>query len=311
MSAQAVGLNAAKAADPARYAALSHPGDTYSYDMFTQAGRAVRTQAATLLGGLKPQRLIADGESQSASRMVTYIDACTRSPTSSTGSSSTVAVRALPRSQDPLPAVPAPSPAMIRADNPSPVLVLQSETDVNSGARQDNSATFRLWEMAGTSHVDAYNVGSGLVDVGDRAGANAIFEAMRNPPGIGCAFPMNAGPSHVVVDTAMFRLNQWVKRDPPAGGAEAAVASLSPTTYMLDPNGNALGGVRTPHVDAPITRLTGTGQKGVGLLFRLSGTTSPFERGPDRGPLPEPRQVRRRVAAGNRCRGECRVRARS
>ena len=34
--------------------------------MFTQAGAAVRDQAATLLGGLRPKRLIATGESQSA-----------------------------------------------------------------------------------------------------------------------------------------------------------------------------------------------------------------------------------------------------
>ncbi len=37
VSAQAVGVNALKAADPARYGSLSHPGDSYSYDIFTEA----------------------------------------------------------------------------------------------------------------------------------------------------------------------------------------------------------------------------------------------------------------------------------
>ena len=57
VSAQAMGLNALKApplGDPVRYASLSHPGDSYSYDMFSQAGRAVRDDAATVLGGLDP-----------------------------------------------------------------------------------------------------------------------------------------------------------------------------------------------------------------------------------------------------------------
>src|SRR5262249_48794618 len=47
VSAQALGVAADEAADPARYAALSHPGDSYSYDIFSQAGQAVRDSAAT------------------------------------------------------------------------------------------------------------------------------------------------------------------------------------------------------------------------------------------------------------------------
>ena len=182
VSAQAVGLNAAKAADPVRYAPLSHPGDSYSYDMFTQAGQALRADAGTLLGGLKPQRLIASGESQSAGRMVTYIDAV--HPLVHTYDGFLVHSRGsggAPVSQSPLPSVSMPSTAMIRTDNPTPVLVLQSETDVNPGARQDDSPTYRLWEMAGTSHVDAYSVVFGLGDVGDGQGEIAMFDAMQQP----------------------------------------------------------------------------------------------------------------------------------
>ena len=40
--------------DPMRYESLTHPGDSYSYDMFSQAGQAVRDDAATVLGGLRP-----------------------------------------------------------------------------------------------------------------------------------------------------------------------------------------------------------------------------------------------------------------
>ena len=64
-----------KPGDPVRYAALSHPGDSFSYDIFSQAGQAIRDNAALMLGGLTLHKLIAAGESQSAARLVTYIDA--------------------------------------------------------------------------------------------------------------------------------------------------------------------------------------------------------------------------------------------
>ena len=70
-----VGVKAARSADPADYSSLSHPGDSFSYDIFSQAGEAVRDDASLLLGNLVPQRVIAAGESQSAFRLMTYIDA--------------------------------------------------------------------------------------------------------------------------------------------------------------------------------------------------------------------------------------------
>src|SRR5579885_652718 len=56
-----------------RYQTLAHPGDGFAFDIFTQAGRAVRT--AGVLGPLKPRRLIAAGASQSAIFLVTYVNA--------------------------------------------------------------------------------------------------------------------------------------------------------------------------------------------------------------------------------------------
>ena len=43
------------------YASLVHPGDSYSYDIFTRAGERVRDQAATVLGGLAPATHPRDG----------------------------------------------------------------------------------------------------------------------------------------------------------------------------------------------------------------------------------------------------------
>jgi len=61
-----------KAVDPVRYGTLVHPGDGFSFDIFTQAARALRTGAG--LSGLHPKRLIAAGESQSAFALVSYFN---------------------------------------------------------------------------------------------------------------------------------------------------------------------------------------------------------------------------------------------
>jgi Alpha/beta hydrolase domain len=45
-----------KALDPARYATLSHPGDAFAYDIYTQVGRALRGDSDAL-GELEPERL--------------------------------------------------------------------------------------------------------------------------------------------------------------------------------------------------------------------------------------------------------------
>ena len=62
-----------KAIDPARYGSLSHPGDGFSFDIFTQVARAVRG-GAPAMGGLSPKHVVAIGESQSAFALVTYVN---------------------------------------------------------------------------------------------------------------------------------------------------------------------------------------------------------------------------------------------
>ncbi|HYD48410.1 MAG TPA: alpha/beta hydrolase domain-containing protein, partial [Terriglobales bacterium] len=65
-----------KVADPERYASLIHPGDSFSYDIFSQAAQAIRRPSGPApLGELEIQAVIATGDSQSAFRLVTYINA--------------------------------------------------------------------------------------------------------------------------------------------------------------------------------------------------------------------------------------------
>jgi hypothetical protein len=164
-------------------------------------------------------------------------------------------------------------------------MVVQAEGDVigsNLAARQPDTALFRQWEMAGTSHADAYTL-VGLNDSGDGTAATTMFNFMRtayNP--IGCDSPINAGPHHWIVQAAFHGLDTWVRtvQDPnvadiaPAHGAPLSALSNSPVILDRDAQGNALGGVRSPHVDAPVATIDSAN---TGTSFcRLFGRTVPL-----------------------------------
>src|SRR6266571_3498664 len=286
ISAQAAGVAADKAADPVRYAALSHPGDSYSYDIFAQAGQAVRDSAAKIFGGLRPHRVLAEGESQSAFRLTTFIDAV--QPLTHVYDGFLVHSRgggSAPLSQAPQANIPTPQVVFFRPDLGAPVLTVETETDLMVLGylpdRQADSAGFRLWEVAGTAHADDYisNIGAG--DNGSGAAALAELESMLSPPagtsGFTCGSPINTGEGHYVVDAAVSALNRWVT----TGVSPARAPRLQVTTsgsapaFVLDANGNVKGGVRTPAVDVPVATLSGLGQSGSSFCF-LFGTTVPF-----------------------------------
>jgi hypothetical protein len=280
VSAQKVGVDALVSGNSARYGSLVHPGDSYSYSIFSQAGQRIRDNAgAQVLGGLTPQRLIAAGESQSASRMVTYIDAI--QPVDHVYDGFFVHSRfgsGAPLTQAPLPAVPFPAPAPIRDDLDVPVMVVETEGDVissNLAARQADTPMFREWELAGTSHADAYTL-QGLTDNGDGAAAAQMFEYLRTPYNpFGCTNPINAGPQHWILQAAFKGLDTWVRTGvAPPVGPPLEVISSSPVVLARDAYGNALGGVRSPHVDVPIATLNSVNS---GVFFcALFGSTTPL-----------------------------------
>jgi len=287
VSAQAVGVNALKSgASATRYASLVHPGDSYSYDIFSHAGLHAKEAASTLLGGLTAERVIATGESQSASRMVTYVNAI--QPLDQVYAGFFVHSRgasASSISQSPLTPNPFPAPAPIRDDLDVPVMVVQAEGDVinsNLASRQSDTPLFRGWEMAGTSHADAYTL-LGIGDLGDGSSATTMFGYMRAPNNpFGCDSPINAGAHNWIVQAAFHALDTWVRtlQDPnvadiaPPSGTPLSVLSSTPVVLHRDPQGNALGGVRSPHVDVPVATLDSVNG---GIFFcRLFGRTIPL-----------------------------------
>jgi hypothetical protein len=292
VSAQAVGVNALVSSDPTRYGALSDPGDSYSYDIFSQAGQAVWDNSAQLLGGLTPQHVIAMGESQSADRLTTYIDAV--APLVNVYDGYLVHSRIgtpASLSQSPQAAINVPTSVQFRTDISTPVFEFETETDVSGTTlfdRQTDTNQFRLWEVSGGSHYDYYGLFVGPTDTGNGQGAIANLEGMQNPPssipGLGtCTTPINSSGTHWVLDAAVWWLNQWV-----VNGAAPPIPPLmevtslpgQPVVFVTDAYGNVLGGVRTPQLDAPIATLSGVGNTG-GLagFCALFGRTIPFSAG--------------------------------
>lgn len=292
VSAQFVGIEGSeraivpfhlKAINPERYESLVHPGDSFSYDIFSQAAQAVRSPgAADILGGLVADRVIALGESQSAARLTTYINAVHPlfNPfdgylVHSRGGGSTALA------QTPQVAVSAPETVRIRTDLNVPVMTFQTETDIlllgYAKDRQQDSDLFRLWEVAGTAHADYYTTLAGFDDRGDDPFFAVMAEENSVAQGIlTCPLPLNAGPHPWVFNAALSSLVDWVSGGAPPPRAERLALDDAGTAFLRDGFGNVLGGIRTPHVDAPAARLSGEGQASGSFCF-LFGTTELFD----------------------------------
>ena len=287
VSAQRVGVQAAATTDPSEYSSLSIPSDSFSYDIYSQAGQTIRDDSAQILGGLTPRKLIAAGESQSAGRMMTYIDAV--QPIAHVYNGFLVHSQfgtGAALSQAPQTAVSAPTPTTIRSDLGVPVLEFETETDVFNSNLTDrtffgNPRNFRLWEVAGSSHFDHYGLAIGPDDIGNGQGAVENLAAMLNPPvaavpGLpNCTKPINTGGTHWVLDSAIHSLSLWVNFGiAPPQPPYLATTQSSPVVFQDDANGNTIGGVRSPQVDAPVATLGAIGNSPA--FCTLFGTTVPF-----------------------------------
>ena len=284
VGAQAVGIHAPgtglKAWDPVRYEPLHHPGDRFSYDVFSHAARVLRSPGpGGPLGDLAPEHLIAAGRSQSAFRLVTYLNAFHgREPLfdgyfvhSRGATAAGLRSEALAADQpDPIPAG-----AHIRTDLDVPILDLQTEGDmVTLGAhrtRQPATETYRRWEIAGAAHAE---IPMWVPEVPPEL-----------PRGPGCAVPVNTAPHHAFVKAGLRALTEWVRsgRVPPQSPEIQLRDPAATDPIARDGRGNALGGIRIPELVAPTATLDGRqnsvaagGPGGQNFCF-LFGNTRPFD----------------------------------
>jgi hypothetical protein len=304
VSAQKVGIDGGgfvesihlKLLAPERYAELEHPGDAWSFGMFTQVAELVRLPAdQNPLGGLTAHHVLAAGESQSAACLVTYINAV--DPLTQVFDGYFVHGRPgigvsidgvfIPTRDgqgfEETTRVISSNGERIREDARVPVLILQSETDLvilgGHRAGQPDSGHIRVWEMPGAAHADTYTVSAGRHDDGTLAPAR-LAELLRPTCNLimgQTPTPVNAGPQqHYVAQAALSALARWATGGEPAPSAPRLDLEESGLAYHLDAEGNATGGIRTPWVDAPTAVLSGLGQTGVDFAV-LFGRTVPFD----------------------------------
>jgi hypothetical protein len=253
VSAQQPGVLALADADPARYGSLEHPGDTYSFDIYTQAARALADHTGTPpLGDLEPRTLVAIGLSQSASFLSSYING----------------VQPLVEVFDGFLLHAPARPAPIRADLDEPTLVFVTETDLThygyAFVDQPDSDTVRRWEVAGASHADAWL----LNELGSSGFASS------------CPGRLNEGPHHQTLRAALHHLVTWTTtgEPPPVAPRMEVIAEAGHQARIeRDAHGNAIGGIRTPLVDVPVSTLSGEPPPGSPPMCASFGSTVPFD----------------------------------
>jgi hypothetical protein len=226
--------------------------------------------------------VIAIGESQSAGRLLTYVNAF--APRYEVFDGYLIHSRtsgSAPLSQSPETEVPAPEIVHARDDLDEPVLMFQTETDLlvlgSLPSNQPDSSLFRLWEVAGTAHNDVYSLFTSNTDLGDDPSVADVVEITDPVPGlISCDSPINSGPQHWVLKAGLHGLVEWVITGEPLPAAERLAVTGDQDAFQLDELGNVLGGIRTSYVDAPVAVLSGLGQTGESFC-RIFGTTSLFD----------------------------------
>jgi hypothetical protein len=289
-----------KKADPARYGRLSHPGDAFAYDIYSQAGLAVRGAGGVkVLGPLVARRLLATGASQSAEFLTTYVNAIDPSAKVYDGYlihsrfAGAASIEGASRFEGPSDM---PATVKLRSGLRVPVIAVITETDLIgidlagfhlagfSNVAQADTNRLRTWEIAGAAHVDTYALGAAAIDSGSAPVAQlaAAYAPTDTAAGVKLARPMNSAPQHhYVLMAALWNLNRWVKdgQEPPKAPRLKTLAGDKrggPAQLVLDANGDAEGGIRTPWVDVPTARLSGIGNSH-GSRGSLVGVTEPFD----------------------------------
>ena len=295
VSAQRVGIHGQsdnpqglRAWDPQRYGSLSIPSDDYSFDIFTQAADLVAPdrQRGTLdlMGGLDVRRLIAQGASQSAARLASYLNAVqpiTRRFDAffllmyfGGGTPLEVgdAVMTVPRDA----AVAASAPRipeglhLLRDDLGVPVMVVNTECEATScyGVRQPDSDRFRYWEVAGASHVAL----PAMASSSPRMERDFGFAIPLDDESMQRINQVSVAP---VVDAALHHLQAWLVDGTPPPVQPRIDFEGDPPRVVRDDNGIAQGGIRLPQVEVPLAHNSAI-QQSPDVFSRLVGFHEAF-----------------------------------
>jgi hypothetical protein len=174
-----------------------------------------------------------------------------------------------------------------RPDLRVPIMTVITETDLVGGwragyhsARRPDDEHFRAWEIPGTAHADNYTIRVGFIDNGSAPLDDivAAYAPTNELMGTRLSYCINFAPQHhYVLQSAIAKLTNWVRTGEPAPTAPPiALTDADPPELVLDANGLAEGGVRTPWVDVPIARTSGIAPEESAMSF-LFGSGKLFD----------------------------------
>ncbi|MCK9928603.1 hypothetical protein MXD62_15720 [Frankia sp. Mgl5] len=296
VSAQKVGLDGVPGAegnglrnwDPHRYGSLTHPGDNFSYDIFTKAALLVGRERGELpidpMAGFDVKHVFGTGASQSGFRLTSYLNGVQPLSKALDGallitSFGRAADFQIAAEVDDAAASLTRPPTRIRDDLGIPSILVSTETEAESihPARQPDSATFRFWEIAGAAHA-----GGGSDTIGDvvklftRDGLTLPAAALGSTSGaVGATAAPNSLNWQPVVSAASTDLVRWASGGAPPPALPRIAFAGNPPRIERDTYGNALGGIRMPELEVPVATYSGT-VPGASLMDSLFGTMSPF-----------------------------------
>jgi hypothetical protein len=265
VTAQRPGMKDLATWDPARYGELGDSNDGESYDIFTQAANVVKANSATLLGGLTPKVLIGTGDSQSAFRVDTYVNAIQPVTHAFNG------FLAVGRGATAAPigeglVATSPFPVNIRTDNTAPFIQLNTQGDIEeldaAASRQADNNTLRTWELAGASHIDAHEAEYETETIAHENPTLGVPSCVFGTPISGTGTPLdghnqtNNMTLFQVEDAAMAALQNWVTKGvaPPKSSSISTIPGLFNLYFLVNKNryGVGLGGIQMPDAKVPV-----------------------------------------------------------
>lgn len=276
VGAQRLGIEvsplALKNYDPVRYGSLSHPGDDWSFDIFSQAAEAVLDPQ--VMGELAPcvQRRIGMGASQSGGRLLTYVNRVQEHARVFDGFTPQIS-----------------GSGNVRRDV---VPVLWVNSTAEAADVPPDSDLFRLWELAGAAHTSnqsssyqdemlVFSHTNGAAGSWDPEVAGA-WGYLSRP---GDCLTRNHYQAGFVWAAAVVAVDEWLRTGVAPPSQPRIERTADGADEVFDEHGNAKGGVRGPLVDVPIASYYAgvTSPPGThpcaraGGASALSGTTHVFD----------------------------------
>ncbi|GIP59540.1 alpha/beta hydrolase domain-containing protein [Paenibacillus woosongensis] len=261
-----------KAWDPDRYGSLSIPDDGVSYDIFTQAARAIgpnRKGDVDPMGGLPVKKLIAIGGSQSGNRVLAYANGVqpiehtfdALMPMLEAGSASDFERELAHADVTKHSRV---VKAKVRDDLKTPVMKINTQTEglFYVPLRQPDTDLYRSWEIAGASHAPTRQMEL-IRQKTDRDGLTNSLDTYS---------PYRSSDVNwlYTVDAAILHVHDWINGGEAPPSMKPLEIASNGMDYSYDEFGNAKGGVRLAELEVPIARYA------VSPVYGLGGFTIPF-----------------------------------